>query len=250
MGYRHSKFDSSRQWDLHSQRRFWNDWDTRHLQEHTLGDAARRRGEVVLNLIGSLNLRRPRVLEIGCGNGWLAERLQMIGTVHGVDLSDASIEEARRRVPGARFEAGDVLQISLPSGSFDLAVSLETLSHVVDQRRFFEVAAKALRSRGHLIIATQNRWVYLRRSDIGPPAHGQLRRWLTRREILNLLSYRFKCLRIFTMEPAGDQGFLRIVNSRKLNSALRRFFSQCAIQRIKERLGFGQTIVVLAEKRE
>jgi SAM-dependent methyltransferase len=250
MGWRHSKLDSNQKWDLQVQRKFWNAWNSRHLQEHTLGDAARRRGQAVLNLVSSLNLRQPHILEIGCANGWLTEQLQLIGTVHGVDLSDASIEEARRRVPGARFEAGDVLEISLPSGSFDLVVSLETLSHVADQRRFVEVAAKVLSSRSHLILATQNRWVYLRRSDVQPPADGQLRRWLTRKELRTLLSQRFKCLRMPTMEPAGDRGILRLVNSRKLNSILRRFFSQDRIQRMKEYWGFGQTIIVLAEKRE
>jgi 2-polyprenyl-3-methyl-5-hydroxy-6-metoxy-1,4-benzoquinol methylase len=249
MDFRRLKLDSNRQWDQDSQREFWNDWNMRHLQEDTLSREAIHRGEVVLSLIRSLRLQRPRILEIGCGNGWLADQLQMVGTVHGVDLSDASIEAARRRVPGAKFETGDFLEMKLPSGSFDVVVSLETLSHVPDQPRFVEVAARALNARGRLILTTQNRTVYLRKSNVVPPAKGQLRRWLTRRELRHLLNPRFKCSRLFTIEPSGDQGILRIVNSRKLNSVLLRFCRQEAIQKIKANLGFGQTIVVLAEKR-
>jgi hypothetical protein len=42
---------------------------------------------------------------------------------------------------------------------------------------------------------------------------------------------------------------MRIVNSRKLNSILSTFLRQEIIQTMKERLGFGQTIVALAEKK-
>jgi ubiquinone/menaquinone biosynthesis C-methylase UbiE len=244
-----SSLDSTRQWDRDSQRRFWNDWNARHLQENTLGSEARHRGQVVLSLLRSLGLQQPRILEVGCGNGWLAEQLQVIGTVHGIDLSDTSIEAARRRVPQAQFETGDILEMNILRGCFDVVVSLETLSHVADQSRFIYCAARALRPHGFLILATQNRTVYLRKSNVAPPAEGQLRRWLTRKELCNLLNPGFKPLRAFTIEPSGDQGFLRIVNSRKLNSILQRFLSQEAIQRAKEDLGFGQTIIALAEKR-
>lgn len=250
MGLHRSKLDSTNRSDCDSQRQFWSNWNREHLQENTLGGQARRRGKVVLDLVRSLDLQRPRILEIGCGNGWLAEQLQAIGLLHGVDLSDTSIEEARRRVPGAQFQTGDILEVNLHAGSFDVVISLETLSHVPDQRKFIGVAAKALDTHGYLILATQNRTVYRRRSDVEPPARGQLRRWLTKRELCHLLNSRFKCLQVFTIEPSGDKGFLRIVNSRKFNAGLQWIFSQEAIQKTKEKLGLGQTTVALAQKRE
>ena len=93
------RLDSSVNWDSDSQRKFWNAWDTQHLQ--TVGEETRRRGDEVLGLISSLNLERPRILEIACGNGWLAERLLSFGPVTGGDIADAAIQEARRRVPSA-----------------------------------------------------------------------------------------------------------------------------------------------------
>jgi hypothetical protein len=63
------RLDSRVNWDSDSQRKFWNAWDTQHLQ--TVGEETRRRGDEALGLISSLNLERPRILEIGCGNGWL-----------------------------------------------------------------------------------------------------------------------------------------------------------------------------------
>jgi SAM-dependent methyltransferase len=248
--WRRSDLDSTCRWDHDTQRRFWNDWNKQHLQENTLGDQANRRGQVVLNLIRSLGLRNAKILEIGCGNGWFAERLQILGAIYGVDISDESIAEARHRVPTAQFQAGNVLEVNLPTAFYDLVVSLETLSHVADQRRFMDVIAETLKQHGKVVIATQNRAVYLRRSDVRPPAPGQLRRWLTKRELSNLLRPHFECLRSFTVEPSGDLGFLRLLNSRKLNAVLMWFLPRQSIEKLKENLGFGQTLVVLAEKRD
>jgi SAM-dependent methyltransferase len=248
MRCRRANLDSMEKWDLESQRNFWNEWDMHYLQSDTLGRQAIRRGQVVLDLIRSLGMRQPSILEVGCGNGWLAERLQEFGPVLGVDLSNAAIEEARRRVPMGRFESGDILHADLPAASFDIVVSLETLSHVLDQERFLEIAAEALKKEGYLIIATQNRTVYTRRRDVCPPPPGELRHWLTRHELLILLQRRFKPLRVFTIEPSGDMGFLRVANSRILNSIFIKVIPQDTIQSLKERIGIGQTIVALAVK--
>jgi len=146
-----------------SQRKFWNAWDTQRLQ--TVGEETRRRGDEVLGLISSLNLERPRILEIACGNGWLAERLLSFGPVTGVDIADAAIQEARRGVPSAEFHSGNILEMGLPHNSFDVVVTLETFSHVADQPKLIEVIANLLRDRGYLILTTQNRSIYTRRQS-------------------------------------------------------------------------------------
>src|SRR5215813_12328037 len=106
MSARRRNLDSTRQWDSESQRKFWNNWDMRYLEKGTIGPEALRRGQVVLSLLCSLDVKQPRILEIGCGNGWLAESLQLMGPVTGVDVADAAIEVARRRVPGVEFASG------------------------------------------------------------------------------------------------------------------------------------------------
>ena len=74
--------DSHVNWNKESQRNFWNASDIKHLQ--TVSQETLRRGNEALTIISSLNLQRPRILEIGCGNGWLAERLLSFGPVTGV----------------------------------------------------------------------------------------------------------------------------------------------------------------------
>lgn len=67
-----------------------------------------------------------RVLDLGCGHGWLAELLSRNGLdVVGVDGSGVLIEQARQRCPHLQFEVHD-LTTGLPTtigGPFDLVVS-------------------------------------------------------------------------------------------------------------------------------
>jgi len=51
------------------------------------------------------------------------------------------------------------------------------------------------------------------------------------------------------MGPSGHLGFLRMVNSAKLNAALSRVIPHPKIDWLKERAGLGQTLVMLAQRR-
>ena len=229
------------------QRSWWNAWVREFLGAP---DAeALRRGDTAINLLQSLALSEPRILEVGCGNGWLCEKLIEFGPVTGVDLADEAIREAQHRVPRATFIAGDFCSVELPLSAFDVALTLETLSHVLDQPAFVSRFAAVLKPNGHLILLTQNRLVYSRRSDIAPQGAGQIRRWVTMAELQRMIRPHFDVVRAFTIQPRGHLGFLQVVNSRILNAALLRVMSPRRLEALKERAGLGQTLVVLARRR-
>jgi len=232
---------------LNEQRLWWNSWDGRHLQ--TISPAALRRGDTAVSLLKSLRLKEPRILEVGCGNGWLCEKLAAFGRVTGVDLADAAIDEAKTRVPNATFFAGDFCRTDLPEAGFDVVVTLETLSHVPDQQEFIRRLAFVLRAEGHLVLLTQNRLVYSRCSNVAPQGRGQLRRWVSMRELRALAAPHFDVVRAFTIQPNGHLGFLRIVNSARLNGVISRLISGATLESLKERSGLGQTLVMLARRR-
>jgi len=241
-----SPMESRTIWDNNTQRDFWNKWDTKHLQPETIGAEALERGNAVISLIQSLNRRDLRILEVGCGNGWLAKKMLPFGTVTGIDISDAAIAEAMTNVPEATFYSGDALSVNLKE-KFDLVVTLETFSHVPDQPKFVQYIADHLNDGGHTIITTQNRTVCLRREDIQPPATGQLRRWVNMGQLKAFLSPWFDVKKSFSLRPSGHKGFLKLVNSRKINRVVNIFLPA---QKIKEACNLGQTLVVLAQKKQ
>lgn len=78
-----------------------------------------------------------RVLDVGCGTGQLARAVaarRRAVAVHGVDLSAAYIEHARRHTPGAQveYQVADACALPFGDASFDRVLSLLVL-HFVPQ---------------------------------------------------------------------------------------------------------------------
>jgi 2-polyprenyl-3-methyl-5-hydroxy-6-metoxy-1,4-benzoquinol methylase len=178
----------------------------------------------------------------------MSERLAEFGPVTALDLADDVIARAKQRAPLVHFLAGDVMKIDLPQGHFDVVFCLETIPHLVDQAGFMKRVASWLKPSGYLILTCQNKFI-LERVEVAPQAQGQVRQWLKRRELKRLISIRFDLLKMTTIGPEGRRGILRVVNSRRTNSFLRRFVPEASIQRVKEWAGLGRTIVVLARAR-
>ena len=101
---------------------------------------------------------RPRILDLGCGRGWLSRALAARGEILGADVTAAAVERARELFPGLRFERADVegLLASCGEASFDLVVSSEVLEHVGDGDKpaFLRGVHRLLRPGGHAILTT------------------------------------------------------------------------------------------------
>ena len=73
----------------------------------------------------------------------------------------------------AQFVAGDFYEYDFPRAQFDIAICVETISTVPDQPRLISRLATGLKPGGYLILTSQNKFVYQRRSDIRPPEPGK-----------------------------------------------------------------------------
>ena len=237
--------------DEAAQQRFWNDWNARHrgagYNDHIDPPTMRRR-DTAIAWIRELGFIQPRILDLGCATGWLSAQLAEVGEVVGTDIADASIAEARRRYPHIRFECEDFSGSNQEHSEFDVVVSLETLSHVADQPAFIKRIRDVLKPGGYLILTTQNRLVFERRAGVNPVGAGQIRHWLSPGEVRRLLKEDFVVRRFTTQLPEGQLGFLRLVNSTRLNTLLGRVVPDRWIERIKEWMGLGQTIAVFAQR--
>lgn len=84
-----------------------------------------------------------RVLDIGCGYGAVAYDIALHtgATVHGVDLNEGSIAEARRRfqLPNLSFAVEDALILE-PEKPFDTIVLSNVLEHIVERPEFLHRA--------------------------------------------------------------------------------------------------------------
>jgi len=231
---------------LDQQVSFWNRWNAE-TREHALQDVSLRQAEIITQWFDRLNLQNPRILEVGCGTGWFTPQLDRYGRVTATDLSDEVLGRAAERWPEVEFRAGDFMTLDFGNAVFDVIVTLEVLAHVADQKAFVRKMASHLRPGGWLMLATQNREVLERYNRIPPPGPGQLRRWVYRHELLGLLQPEFLCAELFTVCPKANIGVMRWVNSAKLNRPVRAVAGN-ALERLKERLGYGWTLMSLSKK--
>ena len=77
--------------------------------------------------------RKPRVLDIGCGSGYLTNLFcQFANEVIGVDYEEGFIIEAKSRYLKPKFITGDIYNLDKIDGIFDLVACFGVMQHISD----------------------------------------------------------------------------------------------------------------------
>lgn len=140
-----------------------------------------------------------RVLDAACGEGYGSALLaDAAEEVLGLDISPQAIAHARARYgtrANLRFDVADCTALDhLPSASFDLIASFETLEHVEAQERMLDGFARLLKPGGLLLVSTPDKRNY---SDIPGTVNEYHVRELYRDQFEALLASRFAAHRLF-----------------------------------------------------
>jgi 2-polyprenyl-3-methyl-5-hydroxy-6-metoxy-1,4-benzoquinol methylase len=167
-----------------------------------------------------------RILDAGCGNGYLISQLVDRGLeCFGVDPSETGITLARGSCPAANFACFD---LTVDTGalileSFDIVTCIEVIEHVYAPRLLLSNLFRLLKPGGKLILTT--------------PYHGY-----------------FKNLAIVTsgrfdrhLNPLWDHGHIKFFSHRTLKSALSEAgFGQIEISGIGRMPGLWKTMMASA----
>jgi 2-polyprenyl-3-methyl-5-hydroxy-6-metoxy-1,4-benzoquinol methylase/glycosyltransferase involved in cell wall biosynthesis len=121
-----------------------------------------------------------RILDVGCGSGWLAEYFARLGYhLKGIDISESLIQMARERLARVpfpvdpstplrcEFQAHDIEESALDE-KFDAIICYDSLHHFEDERAVFRHLAAMLDIGGQLFILEGER----------PPAGSASEDWL------------------------------------------------------------------------
>ncbi|QRE79998.1 class I SAM-dependent methyltransferase [Rhodococcus ruber] len=225
---------------------FWTDW-VRHAAGRDTDPDNIRRAAHVLEAVESVAGPGLRILEVGCGTGWLARLLTSFGHVTAVDLPSEALTHLRESDPQIEWISGDFLHLELP-GTYDVVVSLETIAHVPDQARFVDRIAEVLVPHGTVVLTTQNPTVWNRTSALRPPGPGQIRNWPSRRRLRALFAPRFVVRSLHTCAPGGDRGWVGLMRNRYLSGLGRRVLGARRWTQVQERLGLGRSLVLVATR--
>ncbi len=89
--------------------------DLAHVHDSGYGGLAENAAPVLLAELRRRGVEGGLVVDLGCGGGVLSEKVAAAGyDVLGIDISEAMVALARRRVPSGRFVVGSFLTEELP----------------------------------------------------------------------------------------------------------------------------------------
>ncbi len=108
-------------------------------------------------LAAQIGAAPQRVLDLGCGAGFLANDLAARGhRVTGIDMTEESLAVARARGT-ATYVVGDARATGLPDASHDVVTAMDLLEHVEDPERIVAEASRVLVPGGAFCFHTFNR---------------------------------------------------------------------------------------------
>lgn len=191
-----------------------------------------------------------RLLDLGCGSGWLADRLTPWGAVTGVDLADEVVADAARRYPRVRFVSAD-FTAALPLGDerFDVVVCSEVIEHVEDQPGLVALMAARLHAGGVAIVTCPNRRgaaAWWSQPGLRPQPREA---WLTPAELRGLLHAGFEIVETRTI--VGDYaGWGFPGHSRRRRDRWRhRLLRALGVGTLRAALGHGLYVVACGRRR-
>lgn len=233
---------------IDSQRTFY---DQRWESESFANLLQLQRAIAILDALRKLNIRCPKILDFGCGTGWLSAILGRFGPTTGIDLSLLAIEKARQKYPDVQFIASDFVDLEMRDEKFDIVVSQEVIEHVADQAGYVSLAAQFLRPRGYLILTTPNAWNFSHwdREDLKAWGLQPIEQWLTMKQLRYLVESKFNVVNLRTfIASSGKRGIFRVAYSTKVMSLMKTFGLASSYEYFLEGAGFGLHILLVAQR--
>lgn len=141
---------------------FWKDI---YASKGVFAETIRDRQRAALAWIDSLVLTPgSRVLEVGCGAGFLTIALAQRGfRVHAIDSVAEMVEQTRRLVAQSELtnlvsvDGGDVFALPFEDGAFDLVSALGVIPWLEQPELALQEMARVSRPGGHVIVTAANR---------------------------------------------------------------------------------------------
>jgi 2-polyprenyl-3-methyl-5-hydroxy-6-metoxy-1,4-benzoquinol methylase len=96
-----------------------------------------------------------RVLDFGCGTGWLEALLPASGfNITGIDISEGMLRRARARFPNVEFVQGDLYTHPF-TGTYDLVMEKAVLHHLLDWEALVDRMADLTKPGGVMFLGNE-----------------------------------------------------------------------------------------------
>ncbi len=148
--------------------------------------------EYILRRVGQQEPNKQlRMLDVGCGRGWLTNLATAYGTCEGIEPVAGVIEWARKLFPHLRFDAGTAESILRRPDfqPYDVVLTSEVIEHVPHGQKetFLAQLAQLLKPDGYLILTTPRGEMWEQWKTIAPP-NQPVEDWVTEDQLRALFA--------------------------------------------------------------
>lgn len=101
-------------------------------------------------------VRGKRVLDLGCGGGFVVDAMRRVGASDavGIDINPNAIDYAKKHFPRCAFHLGSFDQVGDVARDFDFVYSSEVIEHVEDVEAYVGFLNCAIKPGGVLFLTT------------------------------------------------------------------------------------------------
>jgi SAM-dependent methyltransferase len=112
-------------------------------------------GRSIKYIIKELGTEKIKILDIACGNGYLASLLAEKGfEVTGADLAPAM------NIPNVEYQRANIESLPFATQCFDVVISTHTLEHVMDIRKAVQEIIRVARKKVIIVLPCQRYFYY------------------------------------------------------------------------------------------
>lgn len=195
------------------------------------------------------HLKKPRVIELGCGDGRFTSFMGEFADTDAIELSEEAVKMAQKNHLHVNFFQGSVLDYKFEIEKYDVVISQEVIEHIEDQKKYMQVCADVLKKDGYLIMTTPNKRVFDHMIG-GNWSHQPVEKIMSPKDFKVLLSENFKVLTYDSIiMDFGTLGYFKILNHRFFIG----FVNKIGLKKLREfilsKLGFGLHQCILAKKK-
>jgi len=197
----------------------------------------------------SKHVKKPSILDLGCGDGRCVSIWNEFGRAAGLDLSDEAMKAARTRYPFLEFSSGDATATSFKENSFDVIVSQEVIEHIENQGAYVSECSRLLKNDGYLIITTPNKY-FFDRTIKGNYSRQPIEKILLPSELKEVLEKKFTILKFESIIfAAANKGIYRLLSNKILIAILKKIKLNFIREELMNKFHLGVHLCILARKK-
>jgi 2-polyprenyl-3-methyl-5-hydroxy-6-metoxy-1,4-benzoquinol methylase len=172
------------------------------------------RWQVIENMLKRL-IDIKEIIDVGCGRGWLSNKLSAYGEVTGIEPVETVVEHAKKLFPKIKFYSLRPDEyIEQYKKSYSVVVCSEVLEHVIDKSKFIHDLNVLTSENGHLIVTTPRAELKkLWEDKYGAPAQ-PIEEWISTEDLKYLIAQ--NGFRIISSENAFSEDIYQIHLCKKI----------------------------------